>query len=145
MQPHKPRLLRFLTRPPALSPASPPPPRPVGTHRRRRQHGHHPRDRQERHRGHPRDRRGLYRQLQLQALLQVVRQPLHRRVGGRVVQPVFRRPHRVRDGECRPEAGSYSDSAAELGTFGIFLFFQQYKMIFCIFYQVNLTGSGLFN
>ena len=33
---------------------------------------------------------------------------------------------------------------AELGTFGIFEFFQTQKLIFCIFYQVNLTGSGLF-
>ena len=33
---------------------------------------------------------------------------------------------------------------SELGTIGIFVFFQQQKMIFCIFYQVNLTGSGLF-
>ena len=33
---------------------------------------------------------------------------------------------------------------AELGTLGFFFFFQQQKMIFCIFYQFNLTGSGLF-
>ena len=31
-----------------------------------------------------------------------------------------------------------------LGTFGIFEFFPKQKMICCIFYQVNLTGSGFF-
>ena len=30
------------------------------------------------------------------------------------------------------------------GAFGIFEFFQYQKMISCIFYQVNLTGSGIF-
>ena len=33
---------------------------------------------------------------------------------------------------------------AEMGTFGIFKICSITKMIFCIFYQVNLTGSGLF-
>ena len=33
---------------------------------------------------------------------------------------------------------------SELGTFGIFAFFEIIKLIFCLFYQVKLTGSGLF-
>ena len=44
----------------------------------------------------------------------------------------------------QPDRHSYY-SVSELGTWGIFLLFQWQKMIFCIFYQINLTGRGLFN
>ena len=33
---------------------------------------------------------------------------------------------------------------AELGNFGIFFYFSPNKNDFLLFYQVNLTGSGLF-
>ena len=38
---------------------------------------------------------------------------------------------------------SLSEQDPELGTWGIFDFFNNKKIIFCLFYQVNLTGSGL--
>ena len=42
------------------------------------------------------------------------------------------------------DLSKHTQVVAELGTFGIFYFFSFKKKIFVIFYQVNLTGSGLF-
>ena len=48
---------------------------------------------------------------------------------------------KIRTTACK--ASVVACTHAELGTFGILKFFNK-KIIVCIFYQVNLIGSGLF-